>query len=81
VSDAVTLLHAHTKVWHLRLTLHFLSDSGNLLDCAALASMAALRHYRKPEVEVLGDEVIIVSPLTRLQLKRSIRQKTELRCR
>ena len=49
------------KVWHLRLMLHFLSDAGNLLDCAALASMAALRHFRKPEVEVLGDEVIIVS--------------------
>ncbi|WWD20843.1 hypothetical protein CI109_105320 [Kwoniella shandongensis] len=53
---------AGEKVWHLRLTLHFLSDSGNLLDCAAMAGMAALRHFRKPEVEVIGDEVIIHSP-------------------
>jgi exosome complex component RRP45 len=45
----------------LRLTLHFLSDSGNLLNCASLAAMTALRHFRKPEVEVIGDEVIVVS--------------------
>jgi exosome complex RNA-binding protein Rrp42 (RNase PH superfamily) len=49
------------QVWQLRLTLHFLADEGNLLDCAALAAMTALRHFRKPEVEVIGDEVIVVS--------------------
>lgn len=54
------LTHA-LQVWHLRLTLHFLSDAGNLLDCASLAAMAALRHFRKPELEVLGDETIVVS--------------------
>ncbi|WVR08736.1 hypothetical protein IAU60_005794 [Kwoniella sp. DSM 27419] len=59
--EALCIL-AGEKVWQLRLTLHFLSDSGNLLDCAAMAAMAALRHFRKPEVEVIGDEVIIHSP-------------------
>jgi hypothetical protein len=49
-----------SKVWQLRLSLHFLADEGNLLDAAALAAMGALRHFRKPEVEVLGDEVIVV---------------------
>jgi exosome complex component RRP45 len=49
------------QVWQLRLTLHFLADEGNLLDCAAVAAMAALRHFRKPEVEVIGDEVLVVS--------------------
>ncbi|KAK1923167.1 ribosomal protein S5 domain 2-type protein [Papiliotrema laurentii] len=53
---------AGEKVWQLRLTLHFLSDSGNLLNCASLAAMTALRHFRKPEVEVIGDEVIVHSP-------------------
>lgn len=33
------------------------------MDCAALAAMGALKHFRKPEVEVLGDEVIIVCHL------------------
>ena len=49
------------QVWQLRLTLHFLADAGNLLDCASLSAMTALRHFRKPEVEVTGDEVIFVS--------------------
>lgn len=50
------------KVWHLRLTIHFLSDAGNMLDCACLAGITALKHFRRPEVEVVGeDEVIVVS--------------------
>ncbi|RXK41045.1 exosome complex component RRP45 [Tremella mesenterica] len=63
---------AGDKVWQLRLTLHFLSDSGNLLDCASLASMAALRHFRKPEIEVIGDEVIIHSPEERAPVPLSM---------
>jgi len=31
-----------------------------MLDCASLAAMCALRHFRKPDVEVIGDEVIVV---------------------
>ena len=49
-----------TQVWHLRLTLHFLSDAGNMLDCACLAGIMALKHFRRPEVEVVGDEVTVV---------------------
>jgi exosome complex component RRP45 len=45
----------------VRLTLHALSDAGNLLDCAVLAALAALRHFRRPEVEVVGDTVTVVS--------------------
>lgn len=51
----------HLQVWHLRLTLHFLADAGNMLDCACLAGIVALKHFRRPEVEVIGDEVTIVS--------------------
>ncbi len=42
------------------MTLHFLSDAGNLLDCACLAGIVALKHFRRPEVEVIGDEVTVV---------------------
>lgn len=49
------------QVWQIKLTLHFVSDEGNMLDCACLAGVAALRHYRRPEVEVVGEDVIIVS--------------------
>ena len=31
-----------------------------MLDCACLAAIVALRHFRRPEVEVVGDEVIVV---------------------
>lgn len=48
------------KVWHLRLTIHCLADAGNMLDCACLAGIVALKHFRRPEVEVVGDEVTIV---------------------
>jgi len=34
-----------------------------MLDCACLAGIVALRHFRKPEVEVEGDEVTVVSIL------------------
>ena len=48
------------QVWHIRLTLHFLADAGNLLDCACLAGIVALKHFRRPDVEVIGDEVTVV---------------------
>ncbi|WWC98319.1 hypothetical protein V866_005210 [Kwoniella sp. B9012] len=69
--EALCIL-AGEKVWQLRLTLHFLSDSGNLLDCASLASMMALKHFRKPDVEVIGDEVIIHSPEERAPVPLAI---------
>jgi exosome complex component RRP45 len=50
---------AGQRVWSVRLTLHILSSSGNVLDVAVLAGVAALRHFRRPEVEVVGDEVIV----------------------
>jgi exosome complex component RRP45 len=37
-----------------------LADAGSLLDCASLACAAALRHFRRPDVEVLGARDVIV---------------------
>ncbi|KLO09684.1 ribosomal protein S5 domain 2-like protein [Schizopora paradoxa] len=68
-SDAVDreslCIVAGQRVWHLRLTLHFLADAGNMLDCACLAAVAALRHFRRPEVEVVGEDVITYDPSER----------------
>ncbi|KAL9708867.1 3'-5'-exoribonuclease [Leucoagaricus gongylophorus] len=55
--ESLCILVGH-RVWHLRLTLHFLADDGNMLDCACLAGITAFRHFRRPEVEVIGDEII-----------------------
>ncbi|KAF8579648.1 ribosomal protein S5 domain 2-like protein [Ramaria rubella] len=59
-------------VWHLRMTLHFLADAGNLLDCACLAGIVALKHFRRPDVEVIGDEVTVHPPLSRAPVPLSI---------
>ncbi|RXW19137.1 hypothetical protein EST38_g6710 [Candolleomyces aberdarensis] len=76
-SDAVDkeslCILAGQRVWHIRLTLHFLADAGNMLDCACLAGIVALRHFRRPEVEVIGDdEVIVHSPLERAPMPLAI---------
>jgi len=52
---------AGQKVWSIRLDVHFLDDEGNLVDCACIASVAALRHFRRPDVTVLGEEVTVHS--------------------
>ncbi|TFY50716.1 hypothetical protein EVG20_g11368 [Dentipellis fragilis] len=56
---------AGQRVWHLRLTIHCLADAGNLQDCACIAGIAALKHFRRPEVEVVGDEIIVHPPTSR----------------
>lgn len=63
---------AGQRVWHLRLTIHFLADAGNMLDCACLAGMVALKHFRRPEVEVIGDEVTVHSPEERAPVPLSL---------
>lgn len=66
-SDAIDkeslCVQAGQRVWHLRLSIHCLADAGNLLDCACLAGIVAFKHFRRPEVEVEGHEVIIVRPV------------------
>lgn len=52
----------------MRLTVHVLADAGNILDCSCLAGIVAFKHFRKPEVEVIGDEVIVVRIETDLLL-------------
>ncbi|TEB22926.1 ribosomal protein S5 domain 2-like protein [Coprinellus micaceus] len=75
-SDAVDkeslCILAGQRVWHIRLTLHFLADAGNMLDCACLAGIVALRHFRRPEVEVIGDDEVIHSPLERAPMPLAI---------
>lgn len=69
--EALCIL-ASQRVWNIKLTLHFLSDEGNMLDCACLAGIAALRHFRKPDVEVVGEEIIVHDPAERAPVPLSI---------
>ncbi|KAF4588066.1 hypothetical protein EYR38_010027 [Pleurotus pulmonarius] len=63
---------AGQRVWHVRLAIHCLSDEGNMLDCACLAGIVALRHFRRPEIEVVGDEVTIHDPTERAPIPLAI---------
>lgn len=49
------------KVWQIRVDLLFLDHDGNLVDCACIAAITALLHFRRPDVTVSGEEVTIVS--------------------
>lgn len=50
---------AGEKVWQIRVDLHYLDHGGNLVDAGCLAALAGLAHFRRPDVSVHGEEVII----------------------
>jgi exosome complex component RRP45 len=50
---------AGEKVWAIRVHIAVLDQDGNILDCAGLAAMAALLHFRRPDVTVTGEDVVI----------------------
>ncbi|EFC45096.1 3' exoribonuclease domain-containing protein [Naegleria gruberi] len=50
---------AGRKVWSLRVDVHILQDDGNVFDCCHLAAVAALLHFKRPEVTIEGDRVVV----------------------
>ncbi|XP_030836167.1 exosome complex component RRP45 [Strongylocentrotus purpuratus] len=56
---------AGEKVWKIRLDVHVLNHDGNILDSACIAALAALSHFRRPDVTVIGESVTIHSPQDR----------------
>ncbi|KDE06637.1 hypothetical protein, variant [Microbotryum lychnidis-dioicae p1A1 Lamole] len=63
---------AGQRVWSIRVEVHFLDDQGNLLDCASIAAITALRHFRKPDVQVVGEEVMVYSMTERVPVLLAI---------
>eukprot|EP00090_Calanus_glacialis_P007008 TRINITY_DN15475_c0_g1_i4.p1 TRINITY_DN15475_c0_g1~~TRINITY_DN15475_c0_g1_i4.p1 ORF type:complete len:397 (-),score=171.57 TRINITY_DN15475_c0_g1_i4:50-1240(-) len=51
------------KVWTVRLDLHILNHCGNLTDACSVAGLAALCHFRRPDVTLKGD-LVTVHPIT-----------------
>ena len=43
----------------VRLDLHVLNHEGNLADACSVAGLAALAHFRRPDVTLTGDQVQI----------------------
>lgn len=60
------------KVWSIRCDVCILNDEGNAADCAVWATMAALQHFRRPELSIRGDEIIVHPPHERDPIPLSI---------
>ncbi|NXU80567.1 EXOS9 protein, partial [Oreotrochilus melanogaster] len=60
------------QVWQIRLDLHLLNHDGNITDAAGIAGIAALCHFRRPEVSVQGEEVTVYTPEERDPVPLSI---------
>ncbi|EJW86796.1 hypothetical protein WUBG_02293 [Wuchereria bancrofti] len=54
-------LRTFKQVWQIRIDVHVLASDGSLVDCACIASSTALAHFRRPDVSVLPDSIIIHS--------------------
>lgn len=63
---------AGEKVWSIRVDLHVLDNGGNIADCASIAAITALAHFRRPDVTVIGEEVTIHCPEDRDPVPLSI---------
>jgi len=50
---------AREKVWSIRCDVHVLDHYGNLIDCASIATITALLHFRKPDVTIHGSSVTV----------------------
>lgn len=58
-------LIAGQKVWAVRADVHVLSHDGGLLDASCLAVVAALRHFRKPDTSIEGEQLTVYTPAER----------------
>ncbi|KAI7278180.1 hypothetical protein KC345_g6125 [Hortaea werneckii] len=63
---------AGQKCFHVRADLHVLDHDGNLLDACCVALVAALLHYRRPDVEVKGEEVTVFDSRERDPVKLNL---------
>jgi exosome complex component RRP45 len=49
------------KVWAVRCDVHILDHEGNVIDCTLLATVTALQAFRRPDVTIAGESVIVHS--------------------
>ncbi|EDO16362.1 hypothetical protein Kpol_1051p10 [Vanderwaltozyma polyspora DSM 70294] len=50
---------AGSKCWAIRADVHFLNCDGGFIDASCIAVMAALMHFRKPDISVFGEQVTV----------------------
>lgn len=47
------------KVWAFRVDINVLNHEGNILDCASVAALCALAHFRRPDVTWEGEDFVV----------------------
>ena len=52
---------AGEQVWRITVDVTVIDDCGNAIDAAALAALAAVVHFKRPHVDVIGDRVTVHS--------------------
>ena len=50
---------AGSKCWAVRASVHFLDCDGGFVDASCIAVMTALLHYKKPDITVHGEKIIV----------------------
>lgn len=63
---------AGQKCWSVRADIHVVDFDGGLVDACCIATMAALYHFRRPDVSVDGDQVTIHTMAERVPVPLSI---------
>lgn len=54
-------IRAGAKVWEVRVDINVLNCDGSLIDAASIAAIAALAHFRRPDVSVSGNDITVHS--------------------
>ena len=63
---------AGAKCWSVRADVHVLNADGGLIDASCIAILAALRHFRRPDVSVEGEDVTVYTMAERVPVPLSI---------
>lgn len=63
---------AGQKCWSVRADIHVLDFDGGLIDACCIAAMAALYHFRRPDVSVDGDRITVHTMAERVPVSLSI---------
>lgn len=58
-------IKVNEKVWSFRVDINVLNHEGNILDCASVAALVALAHFRRPDVTWEGEDFVVHSYRTR----------------
>ncbi|KAF2883680.1 hypothetical protein ILUMI_22495 [Ignelater luminosus] len=52
-------IKVNEKVWALKVNVNVLNHEGNIADCASIAALSALAHFRRPDISSDGEEIVV----------------------